>query len=84
MIAYYCPVTSRKLMKAKGPAAAKADEEKKKGLTLFGNKPPTPKLMRAFGGFGKGGLLDRLKVLECSVLRIFCTTYIFPSLSYPT
>uniref|UniRef100_A0AAR2JT35 Cyclic nucleotide-binding domain-containing protein n=1 Tax=Pygocentrus nattereri TaxID=42514 RepID=A0AAR2JT35_PYGNA len=34
----------RKLMKAKGPAAAKTDEEKKKGLALFGNKPPTPKL----------------------------------------
>uniref|UniRef100_A0AAR2KC56 Cyclic nucleotide-binding domain-containing protein n=1 Tax=Pygocentrus nattereri TaxID=42514 RepID=A0AAR2KC56_PYGNA len=49
----------RKLMKAKGPAAAKTDEEKKKGLALFGNKPPTPKLLRAFG---KGGLLDKLKL----------------------
>ncbi|KAM9839659.1 cyclic nucleotide-gated channel beta-3-like [Aulostomus maculatus] len=36
----------RKLMKAKGPAAAKAQEEKKKGLALFGPKPPTPKLLR--------------------------------------
>uniref|UniRef100_A0A8P4GAG9 Cyclic nucleotide-binding domain-containing protein n=1 Tax=Dicentrarchus labrax TaxID=13489 RepID=A0A8P4GAG9_DICLA len=36
----------KKLMKAKGPAAAKVDEEKKKGLTLFGPKPPTPKLLR--------------------------------------
>ncbi|KAL6488674.1 hypothetical protein MHYP_G00024150 [Metynnis hypsauchen] len=51
----------RKLMKAKGPAAAKAEEEKKKGLAMFGNKPPTPKLLRAFG---KGGLLDKLKTLE--------------------
>uniref|UniRef100_A0A8P4KGC5 Cyclic nucleotide-binding domain-containing protein n=1 Tax=Dicentrarchus labrax TaxID=13489 RepID=A0A8P4KGC5_DICLA len=40
----------KKLMKAKGPAAAKVDEEKKKGLTLFGPKPPTPKLLRAIGG----------------------------------
>ncbi|XP_066539497.1 cyclic nucleotide-gated channel beta-3-like [Hoplias malabaricus] len=54
----------RKLMKAKGPVVAKTDEEKKKGLALFGNKPPTPKLLRAFGGFGKGGLLDKLKASE--------------------
>ncbi|XP_029314113.1 cyclic nucleotide-gated cation channel beta-3-like [Cottoperca gobio] len=40
----------KKLMKAKGPGAAKAEEEKKKGLALFGPKPPTPKLLRAFGG----------------------------------
>ncbi|TDG97141.1 hypothetical protein EPR50_G00222700 [Perca flavescens] len=40
----------RKLMKAKGPAAANAEVEKKKGLVLFGPKPPTPKLLRAFGG----------------------------------
>uniref|UniRef100_A0A3B4CWE9 Cyclic nucleotide-binding domain-containing protein n=1 Tax=Pygocentrus nattereri TaxID=42514 RepID=A0A3B4CWE9_PYGNA len=52
----------RKLMKAKGPAAAKADEEKKKGLALFGPKPPTPKLLRAFGGFQKKGFMDKLKV----------------------
>uniref|UniRef100_A0AAY4A912 Cyclic nucleotide-binding domain-containing protein n=1 Tax=Denticeps clupeoides TaxID=299321 RepID=A0AAY4A912_9TELE len=52
----------KKLMKAKGPAAAKVEEEKKKGLTMFGPKPPTPKMLRAFGGFGKGGLLDKLKV----------------------
>nr|XP_055038296.1 cyclic nucleotide-gated cation channel beta-3 isoform X1 [Misgurnus anguillicaudatus] len=55
----------RKLMKAKGPAAAKADEEKKKGLALFGPKPPTPKLLRAFGGGGaafiKKGFLDKLR-----------------------
>ncbi|XP_028825953.1 cyclic nucleotide-gated cation channel beta-3-like isoform X1 [Denticeps clupeoides] len=51
----------KKLMKAKGPAAAKVEEEKKKGLTMFGPKPPTPKMLRAFGGFGKGGLLDKLK-----------------------
>ncbi|XP_077951789.1 cyclic nucleotide-gated channel beta-3 isoform X1 [Gasterosteus aculeatus] len=40
----------RKLMKAKGPAAAKAEVEKQKGLVLFGPKPPTPKMLRAFGG----------------------------------
>ncbi|XP_065115159.2 cyclic nucleotide-gated channel beta-3 [Paramisgurnus dabryanus] len=55
----------RKLMKAKGPAAAKVDEEKKKGLALFGPKPPTPKLLRAFGGGGgafiKKGFLDKLR-----------------------
>ncbi|XP_028288518.1 cyclic nucleotide-gated cation channel beta-3-like [Parambassis ranga] len=52
----------RKLVKAKGaPAAAKGNEDKKKGLTLFGPKPPTPKLMKAFGNFGKGGFLDKLK-----------------------
>ncbi|XP_061877669.1 cyclic nucleotide-gated cation channel beta-3-like isoform X2 [Entelurus aequoreus] len=50
----------RKLMKAKGPAAAKAEEEKKKGLTLFGPKPPTPKLLRAFGGFNRK-TLEKLK-----------------------
>jgi len=33
-------------MKAKGPAAAKVEEEKKKGLALFGHKHPTPKLLR--------------------------------------
>uniref|UniRef100_UPI001ED7DCAD cyclic nucleotide-gated cation channel beta-3-like n=1 Tax=Scatophagus argus TaxID=75038 RepID=UPI001ED7DCAD len=48
----------RKLTKAKGPAAAKTNEEKPKGLTLFGPKPPTPKLFKAFG---KGGLMDKLK-----------------------
>ncbi|XP_034415969.1 cyclic nucleotide-gated cation channel beta-3-like [Cyclopterus lumpus] len=32
----------KKLMKAKGPAAAKAEEEKKKGLALSGPRPPTP------------------------------------------
>ncbi|XP_051538321.1 cyclic nucleotide-gated cation channel beta-3 [Myxocyprinus asiaticus] len=53
----------RKLMKAKGPATAKVEEEKKKGLALFGTKPPTPKLLRAFAGgaFSKQGFMDRLK-----------------------
>ncbi|KAK2870276.1 hypothetical protein Q8A67_024668 [Cirrhinus molitorella] len=52
----------RKLMKAKGKAAPVKDEgEKKKGLEMFGRKPPTPKMLRAFGGFGKGGLLEKLK-----------------------
>lgn len=52
----------RKLVKAKGPAAAKTNEEKQKGLTLFGQKPPTPKMLKAFGNFRKGGLMDMLKV----------------------
>ncbi|XP_045919971.1 cyclic nucleotide-gated cation channel beta-3-like [Micropterus dolomieu] len=51
----------RKLMKAKGPTAAKADEEKKKGLALFGPKPPTPKLLRAFGGTINKRITDRIK-----------------------
>ncbi|KAK2886255.1 hypothetical protein Q8A73_020201 [Channa argus] len=46
----------RKLTKAKGPAAPKTNEEKQKGLTLFGQKPPTPKMLKAFGG-----LMDKLK-----------------------
>uniref|UniRef100_A0AAY4A6N6 Cyclic nucleotide-binding domain-containing protein n=1 Tax=Denticeps clupeoides TaxID=299321 RepID=A0AAY4A6N6_9TELE len=58
----------KKLMKAKGPAAAKADEEKKRGLALFGTKPPTPKMARIFGGFGKGGLLEKLKVCNAELI----------------
>ncbi|XP_039540901.1 cyclic nucleotide-gated cation channel beta-3 isoform X1 [Pimephales promelas] len=59
----------RKLLKAKGPPpAAKADEEKKKGLTQFGQKPPTPKMLRAFTGgpFSKKGFMDRLKTAASS------------------
>ncbi|XP_055363998.1 cyclic nucleotide-gated cation channel beta-3 isoform X4 [Betta splendens] len=51
----------RKLIKAKGPATAKTTEEKQKGLTLFGQKPPTPKMLKVFGNFRKGGLMDKLK-----------------------
>ncbi|XP_075870968.1 cyclic nucleotide-gated channel beta-3-like [Nelusetta ayraudi] len=51
----------RKLMKAKGPAAAKVEEEKKKGLALFGPKPPTPKLLRAFGGNINKAIIDKMK-----------------------
>ncbi|KAF5888168.1 cyclic nucleotide-gated cation channel beta-3-like, partial [Clarias magur] len=51
----------RKLIKAKGPAAAKTEEEKKKGLELFGPKPPTPKMLQAFGRFTKKGFLEKLK-----------------------
>uniref|UniRef100_A0A3Q1CEG7 Cyclic nucleotide-binding domain-containing protein n=1 Tax=Amphiprion ocellaris TaxID=80972 RepID=A0A3Q1CEG7_AMPOC len=51
----------RKLTKAKGPAGAKP-EEKPKGMALFGQKPPTPKLLKAFGNFRKGGVMDKLKV----------------------
>lgn len=49
-------------MKAKGPAAAKVEEERKKGLALFGPKPPTPKLLRAFGGNINRTLIDKMKV----------------------
>ncbi|CAK6951947.1 cyclic nucleotide-gated cation channel beta-3-like [Scomber scombrus] len=51
----------KKLMKAKGPAAAKNEQEKKKGLALFGPKPPTPKLLRAFGGGFNQKMMDKLK-----------------------
>nr|XP_019942829.1 PREDICTED: cyclic nucleotide-gated cation channel beta-3-like [Paralichthys olivaceus] len=51
----------RKLMKAKGPAAAKAEEEKKKGLALFGPKPATPKLLRAVGGTFNRNIIERMK-----------------------
>ncbi|XP_069554211.1 cyclic nucleotide-gated channel beta-3 [Brachyistius frenatus] len=43
----------KKLVKAKGAASAKTNEEKHKGLALFGRKPPTPKLLRAFGNMLK-------------------------------
>lgn len=49
-------------MKAKGPAAAKVEEEKKKGLALFGPKPPTPKLLRAIGGTINKTFIDKVKV----------------------
>uniref|UniRef100_UPI003AABF4A7 cyclic nucleotide-gated channel beta-3-like n=1 Tax=Centroberyx gerrardi TaxID=166262 RepID=UPI003AABF4A7 len=50
----------KKLVKAKGPASAKTDE-KKKGLAVFGQKPPTPKLLRVSACFGKISFLDRRK-----------------------
>lgn len=49
-------------MKAKGPAAAKVEEEKKKGLALFAPRPPTPKLLRAFGGNINKNIIDKVKV----------------------
>lgn len=52
----------RKLLKAKGPAAAKDEGEKKKGLELFTPKPPTPQMLRAFGRFNKKTFLEKLKV----------------------
>lgn len=63
----------RKLMKAKGPAAAKVEEEKKKGLALFGPKPPTPKLLRAFGGNINKTIVEKMKVttLTCLTCHIF-------------
>jgi len=55
-------------MKAKGPAAAKADEEKKKGLALFGPKPPTPKLLRAFGGTINRKMIEKVMVTSLFLL----------------
>ncbi|XP_047206412.1 cyclic nucleotide-gated cation channel beta-3-like isoform X2 [Girardinichthys multiradiatus] len=51
----------KKLMKAKGPPAAKVEEEKKKGLALFGPKPPTPKLLQVFGGNFNKKMFSRQK-----------------------
>ncbi|XP_037549920.1 cyclic nucleotide-gated cation channel beta-3 [Nematolebias whitei] len=52
----------RQLMKSKAATGAQAKQEKQKGLALFGQKPPTPKLLKAFVNLRKGGLLDKLKV----------------------
>lgn len=49
-------------MKAKGPAAAKVEEDKKKGLVLFGAKPPTPKLLQALGGTINNKIINKMKV----------------------
>ncbi|XP_076850756.1 cyclic nucleotide-gated channel beta-3 [Brachyhypopomus gauderio] len=51
----------RKLMKTKGSAGVRTEEERKKGLELFGAKPPTPKMLRAFERFNKKGFLEKLK-----------------------
>uniref|UniRef100_A0A1A8JDU0 Cyclic nucleotide gated channel beta 3 n=2 Tax=Nothobranchius kuhntae TaxID=321403 RepID=A0A1A8JDU0_NOTKU len=51
----------RQLMKTKAATGAQAKEEKQKGLALFGQKPPTPKFLRAFGNLRKAGLLEKLK-----------------------
>lgn len=63
-------------MKAKGPAAAKVEEEKKKGLALFGPKPPTPKLLRAFGGNINKAVIDKMKVLTAAHLACFTPRFI--------
>lgn len=49
-------------MKSKAATGAPDKQEKQKGLALFGQKPPTPKLLKVFGNLRKGGLLDKLKV----------------------
>ncbi|XP_058481776.1 cyclic nucleotide-gated cation channel beta-3-like [Solea solea] len=51
----------RQLVKAKGPAPAKTNEEKPKGATLFAPKPPTPKMLRAFGDLRRGGFMEKLR-----------------------
>lgn len=64
-------------MKAKGKTAPVKDEgERKKGLAMFGQKPPTPKMLRAFGGFGKGGLLEKLRVCDDLISVIMGQTHI--------
>uniref|UniRef100_A0A8D3BES9 Cyclic nucleotide-binding domain-containing protein n=1 Tax=Scophthalmus maximus TaxID=52904 RepID=A0A8D3BES9_SCOMX len=62
----------RKLLKAKGPVAAKTNEEKQKGLTLFGTKPQTPKMLRALRA---GGFLDKLKVSSHTHSASLCCCY---------
>lgn len=64
-------------MKAKGPAAAKAEEEKKKGLALFGPKPPTPKLLRAVGGTINRKIIDKLTVITLFSLNIKHRQYVW-------
>ncbi|XP_034022700.1 cyclic nucleotide-gated cation channel beta-3-like [Thalassophryne amazonica] len=44
----------KKLIKAKGPARAEKNEEKPKGLALFGQKTPTPKMLRTLSALRKG------------------------------
>ncbi|XP_021178812.2 cyclic nucleotide-gated cation channel beta-3 isoform X2 [Fundulus heteroclitus] len=51
----------RQLVKSKAPAGAATKEEKQKGLALFGQRPPTPKLFKAFGNLRKSGLLEKLR-----------------------
>uniref|UniRef100_A0A8C9V250 Cyclic nucleotide gated channel subunit beta 3 n=1 Tax=Scleropages formosus TaxID=113540 RepID=A0A8C9V250_SCLFO len=63
----------RKLMKAKGPATG-GPAEQKKGLALFNERPPTPKMLRAFAGFGKGGFLEKLKVMHVLLPFLECCT----------
>lgn len=73
-------------MKAKGPAAAKVEEEKKKGLALFGPKPPTPKLLRAFGGSINRNFIDKVKVTHvhfCHRVVIYCN-YTSVFVSFPS
>ncbi|XP_038160206.1 cyclic nucleotide-gated cation channel beta-3 [Cyprinodon tularosa] len=43
----------RQLMKTKAAAGAPTKEDKQKGLALFGQKPPTPKLLKAFANLRK-------------------------------
>ncbi|XP_063768696.1 cyclic nucleotide-gated cation channel beta-3-like isoform X2 [Eleginops maclovinus] len=61
----------KKLMKAKGPAMAKADEDKKKGLALFAPRPPTPKLLRAFGGSLNKNTIRKLQVTALPHLSMY-------------
>uniref|UniRef100_A0A8C5HC87 Cyclic nucleotide-gated cation channel beta-3-like n=1 Tax=Gouania willdenowi TaxID=441366 RepID=A0A8C5HC87_GOUWI len=43
------------------PESEKVLKDKQRGLALFGQKPPTPKILKIFN-FRKGGILDKLKV----------------------
>uniref|UniRef100_A0A3B4ALY9 Cyclic nucleotide-binding domain-containing protein n=1 Tax=Periophthalmus magnuspinnatus TaxID=409849 RepID=A0A3B4ALY9_9GOBI len=59
ILVHYPESQKVKLMKAKAPTGAKA-EDKPKGMTLFQNKPPTPKMFRA---------LRKLKVQNLCFMR---------------
>lgn len=58
-------------MKAKGPAAAKEEKEKKKGLELFEPRPPTPQMLRAFGRFNRKVFIEKLKVEKSTQVFFF-------------
>ncbi|KAG9333066.1 hypothetical protein JZ751_013534 [Albula glossodonta] len=47
---------------SKAPAAAAAEANKKTGMALFAPKPPTPKMLRAFGQFNKAAFIEKLKL----------------------
>uniref|UniRef100_A0A3Q3WDP4 Cyclic nucleotide-binding domain-containing protein n=1 Tax=Mola mola TaxID=94237 RepID=A0A3Q3WDP4_MOLML len=49
---------------------AKVEEEKKKGLALFGPKPATPKLLRAVGGTINKRFIDKMKVTALTFFSI--------------
>lgn len=65
----------RKLTKAKGPVPA-GPVEQRRGLALFTEKPPTPKMLRAFGDFRKGGFLEKIKVPPVQLIAFWITVVV--------